>query len=158
VDQANDRATETEQTKMNESSSPNDRRPRPVMIRSTATLGLSLVTAFLVLGWTGYVRAGWSGVFAAGVASGICLASGVAALWVSTRACARNGVQAVLIGTLIRTGAPLVLGVILASRGGPLAEAGVFGMILICYLLMLVVETLLAVRVMKSSRNVSEVL
>jgi hypothetical protein len=52
-----------------------------------------------------------------------------------------------------RTGLPLVAGVVLHRRGGELASAGVFAMILGYYLVILVAETLLAIRVTGGSKR-----
>ena len=49
-----------------------------------------------------------------------------------------------------RMGVPLVVGLILDRRGGPLSEAHVFGMIVAFYLITLIVETWLALRLVAS--------
>ena len=53
---------------------------------------------------------------------------------------------------VFRMGLPLVVGVILDRRGGPLSEAGVFGMIVAFYFVTLIVETWLAVRLVAPAR------
>jgi hypothetical protein len=63
-----------------------------------------------------------------------------------------KAVHGLLGGTLVRTGLPLASGIFLQQIGGPLAEAGVFGMIVACYLVMLIFETLLSVRMIKSTQ------
>jgi hypothetical protein len=62
----------------------------------------------------------------------------------------------ILLGTLFRTGLPLVVGFALHRAGGELARAGVFGMILCYYLVALLVETVLSVRVIGSHRTVAK--
>ena len=60
----------------------------------------------------------------------------------------KRAVAGVLLGMLFRMGVPLGTGIFLHRQGGPLAKAGVFGMILGFYLLTLLVETLLALRLL----------
>jgi hypothetical protein len=65
-------------------------------------------------------------------------------------------ISATLLGMLFRMGLPLVTGVVLTRAGGPLADAGLFGMIMVFYLVGLVVETTLSVRVLGSSQTVAK--
>ena len=53
-------------------------------------------------------------------------------------------------------GLPMGVGLALTRTGGPLAEAGLFGMILVFYLVGLVVETILSVRILGSSQGVAK--
>jgi hypothetical protein len=55
-------------------------------------------------------------------------------------------IHGLLAGMLVRTGLPLFAGLLLTHLAGPLAGAGVFGMILVCYLVGLAAETLISVR------------
>lgn len=78
------------------------------------------------------------------VAFGICAASANAAmipaiLWHGTP----NGVVGALGGSLLGMFPPLFAGLILQQREGALAEAGVFGWIVVFYLAALMVKTLL---------------
>lgn len=87
------------------------------------------------------------GLQAAAVAAGICWAASMLALICG--ALLQNTPQAVLgilSGTLLRTGLPLLAAATFQSQKGPLAEAGVFGYIVIFFLITLVVETGLLVR------------
>lgn len=61
-----------------------------------------------------------------------------------------NGVG---LAMLVRMAIPMVVGIVLTKRGGPLAEAGVFGMIVGFYLVGLLVETLLTVRLVNGIRK-----
>lgn len=61
-----------------------------------------------------------------------------------------NGVG---LAMLVRMAIPMVVGIVLTKRGGPLAEAGVFGMIVGFYLVGLLVETLLTVRLVNGFRK-----
>lgn len=60
-----------------------------------------------------------------------------------------NSVSWLLGGASIRFGLPLVVGVFLDSRGGALADAGVFGWIVAFFLVVLAVETPFAIRIVK---------
>jgi len=58
-----------------------------------------------------------------------------------------NAVTGMFLAMAVRTGLPLGVGIFLAQAiGGPLARAQVFGMILVYYLITLIVETILAIR------------
>ena len=61
-----------------------------------------------------------------------------------------NGVG---LAMLIRMAIPMATGMFLTKRGGPLAEAGLFGMIVGFYLVGLLVETLLTVRLVNGFRE-----
>jgi hypothetical protein len=52
-----------------------------------------------------------------------------------------------------RLGLPLATGILLDHRGGPLANANVFGMIIGFYFVTLIAETWLAVRLIRDPRN-----
>lgn len=130
-------------------------RSRPTSLW-TASAVLTLITAavFPVFAGIGHGRAGWSGVGAAGVAAGVCWTGGVLALLAAGLfRSSRNAVNGILLGMACRTGLPLVAGLVLLRRGGPLASAGVFAMILGYYLVILVAETLLAIRVTGGSKR-----
>jgi uncharacterized membrane protein YiaA len=112
-----------------------------------ATLTLVVVVAFPVFAWYGYSTNRWNGVWAAGVAAAICWVSALATLVIgAVFGCGTNAVKGVLLGMVFRMGVPFAAGIVLHQRGGELAEAGVFGMILGYYFVTLVVETVLAVR------------
>ena len=64
-----------------------------------------------------------------------------------------QAVNGVGLATLFRMAIPMATGIVLTKVGGPLAEAGVFGMIVGFYLVGLLVETLLAVRVVSGFRE-----
>jgi hypothetical protein len=97
---------------------------------------------------------GQSGVLAAAVAAIVCLGAGLVAL--TCFALFRDPQVAftgVGLAMLIRMAIPMATGVVLTKLGGPLAEAGVFGMIVGFYLVGLLVETLLAVRLASGVRE-----
>ena len=116
------------------------------LLRSSLALALFVILISPPFFWFGWTRHGGWGIVTAAVAGGICLISGVIALGVTFRGYQNGGITGILCGTLVRTGVPLVAGLLLANWGGPLAEAGIFGMIMGFYLLTLAAETLLALR------------
>ncbi len=132
------------------------------MAKSTwkQTLLLSLLLAGVLtlilplVAWYGHARHGQLGVVAAVVAAGVCLFAGGLALAVthvfSSIGQAMNGL---LLSMLIRSGVPLLAGLGL-SQSGPLAGSGVFGMMVINYLVMLMVETVSAVKLVGTVGNV----
>lgn len=119
------------------------------MARSWAVLTLATLVAASIAAMIGNLRSGAPGVFAAAVAWGICWFGASCAL-VLTRITHR---KAPVVGTLasvfFRMGVPLAAGFLLHRYGRWLAKADVLGMILGLYLVTLVVETALAVRLLK---------
>ena len=115
---------------------------------------------FPVFAWFGHHQHGWDGVASSGVAAGVCWLGAVVA-WVLGGSLGRGGMAAhgVLLGMLFRMGIPLAVGIALDRRGGPLADAGVFGMILIYYFVTLVAETAVSLKLLppaKKSTNVTK--
>lgn len=95
---------------------------------------------------------GTNGVLAASAAAGICwFGSTVALLLAGYTSRSNQGVQGHLLGMFFRLGLPLIAGMMLQKAGGPLAEAGVFGLIVVFYLITLVAETVLSLRFIKRS-------
>ena len=118
---------------------------------SVIALTVVLMAIFPLFAAAGYVGHGRVGVWAAAVAGGICWLGATAALVLM--GLLRGGPQVLyglLLGIFFRMGLPLVVGLILNRSGGPLAEAGVFGMIVGYYLVSLFAETLLSVRLVGS--------
>lgn len=113
-----------------------------------ALLLLSLVLAlvFPLFAWYGHATYGAYGLASAGVALGVCWLGAAMALLVVRLS--RSAPAAGLLGSIFfRMGLPLLVGIWLNSQGGPLAQAGVMGMILVYYLIALVVEVVLSLRV-----------
>jgi len=110
-------------------------------------LTLLSVAILPFLAAVGYARSGWMGILAALLASSVCSVGAVGSLLAV--AAAGGTVQVVpfiLLGTLIRMGLPLITCMALLLAGGPLIAAGAPGMLLVCYLLMLVADTWFSVR------------
>ena len=114
----------------------------------------TVLCALPVFAWFAYGEHGLVGVVAACVAAALCGGAGVVALlMVGATAGTPGAVQGLLLGMLLRTGVPLGAGFLLMQVGGALADAGVFGLVLIYYLLTLVVETFLSTRLVHASRS-----
>lgn len=120
------------------------------MLRNLGLLALAVIATLAVAGPIAWARYGESGLWAATIAATVCGVSAGASLAVVARASRSGmGVHGALLGMLIRLGAPLATGVYFQQRGGELAEAGVFGLIVVFYLVTLFVETLLSVKLIQ---------
>lgn len=117
------------------------------LIVSCAVLALALAPAGLLAAWIVAGRLDSHSLVAASVAVGVCWLAGALALTASFFG-NRLGfpVQGLLISMFARMGLPLGIGVALNRAGGPLAEIGILSMILGVYLVCLVVETILSLR------------
>jgi uncharacterized membrane protein HdeD (DUF308 family) len=117
------------------------------MLRSCAWLTVTVLTALLIVGGVVGPTRGLNGVIAAVVAAGLCWFGSTAALLIAGFSRHSNhAVQRHLLGMFFRLGLPLVAGVVFQKVGGTLAEAGVFGMIVIFYLISLIAETILSLQ------------
>jgi hypothetical protein len=137
----------------NSSSSNLFSRNRPTTLRQ-AFVALTLISlaALPVFAWIGHWRAGYRGVAAALVAAATCWAGAAAALILGgVLQSTKNAVHGILLGMVFRMGVPLAVGLVLHRWEGPLAEAGVFGMILGFYFVTLAAETLLSLRMVASA-------
>ncbi len=132
-------------------------RPLSVTIACVLLTAAILVTLPAVA-WFGHSQYGMNGLKAAGLAAAICWAGAMIALVLVAvfRTSQQQMVSATLLGMLFRTGLPLLTGMMLTRSGGPIAEAGLFGMILVFYLVGLLVETILSVRLLGSSQTVAK--
>lgn len=94
------------------------------------------VSPWLAAGTAGVLNvvAGWLGL--------------AAVLWASLRWPAHGA----MVGVFVRMAIPLPIGLVLHRAGGDLATSRVFAMVLACYLVMLVTETLLVVRGLSRAR------
>jgi hypothetical protein len=122
--------------------------------RAALLLVVVFAIAFPAFGYYGHQSHGQDGVLAAAVAAIVCLGAGL--LSMSFFVVFREPLQVmngVGLAMLVRMAIPMVVGIVLTKRGGPLAEAGVFGMIVGFYLVGLLVETLLTVRLVNGFRK-----
>jgi hypothetical protein len=109
-------------------------------------LVLVVAVVFPGLLWWGYARHGGTGIISATIAVLVCLIASSLALVITVWAGPQGGVGGLLLSLFCRTGLPLIAGLLLTQLNHALARAGVFGMILICYLVTLAAETVLSVR------------
>jgi hypothetical protein len=98
---------------------------------------------------------GQAGVWAASVAAGVCWLGSNLAL-AGTAKFGRTGLNAPLFtiafGLIFNCVLPFAVGLVLSRSGGALAQAGVFGQIVICFQFSLLVETMLSLCLIKPPR------
>jgi len=124
------------------------------MIRSCLALTAVVLLALLLVGAVVGTTRGVNGVLAASTAAAICWVGSTIALLIAGYSSRSNqAAQGHLLGMFFRLGLPLGGGMLLQKTGGPLAEAGVFGLIVVFYLITLVAETLLSLRFIKHSKS-----
>jgi hypothetical protein len=109
-------------------------------------LGLALIPVALFIS---AMQGGWTreSLVRAAVGCGVCWIAGALALastYLGNRL--QSPVQALFLGMLFRMGLPLAAMIALPGIGGPLAPPGIGTTILGVYLVALLIETLLAVR------------
>jgi hypothetical protein len=120
------------------------------MLRSCAWLTLIVAVALLIIGGALFATRGLDAAYAAAAAAALCWTGATAALVVTgLSARTSHAVQGHLLGMFFRLGLPLVAGLIFQKAGGRLADAGVFGLIVVFYLISLVAETLLTLQLIK---------
>lgn len=110
-----------------------------------------------IIAWYAQTHYGEHGIQALLLAAILCGGSSLAALiLIVMYKQTPYQLHAALAGIGLRTGLPLMIGVFFKQAGGPLAEAGVFGMIMVYYLTTLLAETILAARLIQPAANVSK--
>lgn len=114
---------------------------------------LLLVACLLLiaLGCFAYPRHGMMGLATAVVSVLVCLVpSGGALFLTGLTAGTSNAINGIFLGVFLRTAIPFLLSILLTQAISPLADAGLFGMVLINFLVMLTVETVLVVRIVQA--------
>ncbi|EAQ77460.1 hypothetical protein [Blastopirellula marina] len=125
--------------------------------RPALALMIAVALPTPLIAWYAQTQHGVIGVQAALIAALLCLGSSLGALTLIVMYKQTPfGLHAALAGVGLRTGLPLAIGAFLKQADGPLAQAGVFGMIMVYYLLTLLVETILAARLLQPAANVSK--
>lgn len=128
--------------------------------RQSVVLALILAVPLPLIAWVQYRSFGSDGLMATFVGAAVCLVAGLLALAVTGLGQEMGegfgGLSGLLGSILIRTGIPLGAGLAFQSRGGPLANAGVFGVIMVYYLIMLTAETILAVQAIRPTDPVQK--
>jgi hypothetical protein len=112
---------------------------------------LVAVLMFAALSIFAFPRHGNIGLVAAAVSVLVCLLPACAALlvtglWAGTP----NAINGIFLGVFLRTAVPLLLALLLTQAISPLADAGLFAMVLVNFLVMLTVETILVVRIVQT--------
>ena len=116
-----------------------------------AWLLLVSLLVFAAVACFSFPRHGNVGVLASAVASFLCFVSAATALFVTgMTAGTPNALSASLLGILLRTMVPFFVCILLNQAFSPLADAGLFGMVLVNYFVVLAVETALAVRIVQA--------
>ena len=121
-------------------------------VAARAVVWVVVVQLFVLGGtiWFASGRHGGVGVIAAVTAALICLVPSILALMsVALTAGTENSLSGVLFSMLLRTVLPFFVTILLVQVNRPLADAGLFGMVLINYLVVLAVESALAVRMIQ---------
>jgi len=124
------------------------------VLKSCALLALAVGCFYPLVAGYGYLQYGSMGVAAGSIAAGLAFAG--AAVSLVLYAFFQGPTAAVnitLLGMLFRMAIPLGGAMLFHRSGGPLAEAGVVGMVVAYYLFTLVIETLLALRLVKHQMN-----
>lgn len=131
--------------------------------QKAAWVPLALVTGVLLavfpaFGWFGWHFHGLPGVWAASLAGGVCWLGSAGALLLATLFSRPDQALASLLsGMFLRMGLPLGVITFLVVREHPWLEANVVAMTVVFYLIALVVETLLSLRLVANPRPVSRV-
>lgn len=132
-----------------------EKLPPMRLARAWATLTVAMAVCFAIVGGVMYGWRGEAALQAAAVAAGVCWLGSSLAL-AGTAMFGRTGVNGpmytLLFGMAFNCGLPFVTGLALNRLGGPLAEAGVFGLIVVFFQFALVVETLLSLCLIKPER------
>lgn len=119
-------------------------------------LWLLLVSVFTFACISAYAhpRHGAMGLAAAALAGLVCLVSACAALLVTSWSTSTpNAATGILLGIFLRTVIPFFVSILLVQGFKPLADAGLFGMVLINYFVVLAVETVLVVRIVQAQSS-----
>lgn len=117
-----------------------------------AALSAAVVIAWLVDATATTHLAGVSAWGVSALAAGVCWFGAMLSLSLLHLLRLRGSPMAgALLGMLVRMTIPLAIGGMAAMRGGSLAEAGLFGQLVIFYLFTLAIETCLAITLMKST-------
>ena len=110
-----------------------------------AVLGLAVLTVLIVVGPLDACLSGTAALAAAILAAALCFTgAGVALVFSHWLRGPEHVLIAMFVGLIFRTGFPLMVGVLIFFRGGPLAEAGLLYYLLGFYPVTLVVETVLS--------------
>lgn len=121
-------------------------RSAPSLVLACLLLSVAAMAAGAVVGLFAYSQQGLAALQAAVVADVVCWLSATAALLLagSLRG-TPHAVSGILGGTLLRLLPPLATAVVCSAAAPAISQAGLFGYMVLFFLVMLVVETLLLV-------------
>ena len=123
------------------------------LLVSCAILAGILAPFTIAVAWFAYGRSGAIGIAAAAIAGGVCWVSASLALaTVYLGQMLKNPVGGILGGMFFRMGLPLGVGIAIQQSHPPLANAGTFLMILALYLVALIAETLLSLKIVSPGK------
>lgn len=136
-------------------SSTNSSQPTPTasaeLMLAATWLTCAVAMALPLTLWWGHGFAGNPGMQASGVAAGLCWAASIVALLVRTRFPKPQDVVAGTLGAMLVRMVMIMGGAMLVASAFPqLVKAALWGQVIIYFLLTLTVETLLAVRWLKT--------
>jgi hypothetical protein len=125
---------------------------------SCLVLALTVFLVWIAVATYAFSASGADGLFASVVAGLVCFASAAAALVLTAQSSGKphTAVNGLLLAMLLRMGVPLGVGISLQSAQGRLADGGVFGLIVVFYLVTLVVETILSLRFVQNAQVAGE--
>ena len=116
-----------------------------------------MVLPFAGLAWWGNAQYGLPGIVAALVAVLVCgLSAGVALIISGLLTGTPQALNGLLGSIMLRTFVPFALAVFLHMQVPYLADAGVFGMTVVAYLVALVTETLLTLWLIGPTRSIAK--
>lgn len=133
-----------------------DQLAAPSLARACLALSAAVIVALAAIGSVARERQGDLGLEAAFLAALTCWLSAMAALLLAGRL--RNtahAVSGILGGTLMRTMIPLGVATAFQASGNALAQAGLFGYLVVFFLLTLTIETLLLVWLLRPGMKLS---
>jgi hypothetical protein len=132
-----------------------DRLPPLRFASCWAILSAAMFLCFLPVAAIAYLLHGADAIAAAAIAAGVCWFGSTLAL-VGTARFGRSGVNGPLytlaFGLVFNCGLPFLVGLALSRSSGPLAQSGVFGLIVIFFQCALVITTLLSLCLIKPAR------
>ena len=130
--------------------------PGPTVTRSLAVhcvvLAAFLLLMFIAVAWIGYRSHGDDGLIAACVAAIACTVGSILGLCAVGIFRGKQAAAGVLAAILARTGIPLAAAAIVTAIGPACASANFLEMLLGCYLASLVIDTGLAVHLVKAQQ------
>lgn len=132
-----------------------DERPIGIwekVVRAALLLAIPVVAATVALSIWAYGHHGVAGLLAVTLAAAVCMTGGCLSLSMLGFFQKTAPVQAVLAGVLCRTMIPLFVGTLLAQHER-LNAVGVFHYVMVFFGIVLVTETYLAVRIVKSEQE-----